>query len=134
MTSTPSHPTTLCISRVAAIPIRQILDAGLVAGGGSDAPVAPPSPLLSLGWMVTRETLRGDVLGPEQGITPREALHLYTLGSAHTQFAEGVLGTIEAGKLADLVVLDRNPFTVEPRSIRDIQVEMTIVDGRIVHE
>ncbi|MCI2421655.1 amidohydrolase [Saccharopolyspora sp. K220] len=117
-----------------AIPIREILDAGLIAGGGTDAPVVPPNPLWSLGWMVTRETLRGDVLGPEQGITPREALHLYTLGSARTQFAERDLGTIESGKLADLVVLDADPLTVEPRSIRDIGVDMTIVGGRVVHE
>jgi predicted amidohydrolase YtcJ len=94
----------------------------------------PPSPPWSLGWMVTRETLRGDVLGPEQGITPREALHLYTLGSARTQFAERILGTIEPGKLADLVVLNADPLTVQPHSIKDIQVDMTIVDGRIVHE
>ncbi|MGP4014312.1 amidohydrolase [Saccharopolyspora sp. 5N708] len=143
LASVQDHPVLLGFNQVRwwgqergarAIPIREILDAGLVVGGGTDAPVVPPSPLWSLGWMVTRETLRGDVLGPEQGITPREALHLYTLGSARTQFAEHDLGTIEPGKHADLAVLDADPLTVEPRSIRDIGVDMTIVDGRVVHE
>ncbi|MGW4489538.1 amidohydrolase [Amycolatopsis sp. NPDC004368] len=117
-----------------AVPIRDILDAGLVAGGGTDAPVVPPSPLWSLGWMVTRRTLRGDVLGPEQAITAREALHLYTLGSARTQFAEHTLGTLEPGKLADLVVLDADPLTVGPEAIKDLSVKMTVVSGRVVHE
>lgn len=117
-----------------AIPIREILDAGIVTGGGTDAPVAPPSPTWSMDWMVTRETLRGEVLGPEQAITPSEALELYTKGSARTQFAEQVVGTVEPGKLADLAVLDGDPIAVPPRSIRDITAEMTIVDGRIVHD
>jgi predicted amidohydrolase YtcJ len=143
LASVQDHPALLGFNQVRwwgeergarAIPIRDILDAGFVAGGGTDAPVVPPNPLWSLGWMVTRETLRGDVLGPEQRITPREALHLYTLGSAHTQFAESRLGTIQPGKLADIVVLDADPLTVEPRSIRDIGVDMTVVGGRVVHE
>ncbi|HZE34009.1 MAG TPA: amidohydrolase, partial [Actinoallomurus sp.] len=143
LASVQDHPVLLGFNQVRwwgeergarAIPIREVLDAGFVAGGGTDAPVVPPNPLWSLGWMVTRETLRGDVLGPEQSITLREALHLYTLGSAHTQFAEGRLGTIEQGKLADFVVLDADPLTIEPRSIRDIGVDLTIVGGRVVHE
>ncbi|MFI5610182.1 amidohydrolase [Amycolatopsis sp. NPDC051903] len=117
-----------------AIPIREILDAGLVAGGGTDAPVVPPNPLWSLGWMVTRETLKGDVLGPEHAITAREALHLYTLGSATTQFAEHTLGTIDRGKLADVVVLDADPLSVDPGAIKDIGVDLTVVDGRVVYE
>lgn len=117
-----------------AIPIREILDQGFVPGGGTDASVVPPNALWSLGWMVTRETLRGDVLGPEYGITPREALHLYTAGSAYTQFAERSLGTIEQGKLADLTVLDGDPLTAGPGSIKDIGADMTIVGGAPVYE
>lgn len=143
LTTLQDHPVLLGFNQVrwwgekrgaSAIPLRQILDAGFIVGGGTDAPVAPPEPMLSLGWMVTRQTLRGDVLGPEQAITPREALHMYTLGSARTQFAEDSLGTIEPGKLADLTLLDANPLTVGPRSIKDIQADMTVVDGRVVYE
>lgn len=117
-----------------AIPIRDILDAGIRAGGGTDAPVAPTSPMWSMDWMATRRTLRGDVLGPEQAITPREALELYTTGSATTQFAEHTLGTLRPGMLADLVVLDADPLSVPPRSIGEITAELTIMDGRIVHD
>lgn len=117
-----------------AIPIREILDAGIVAGGGTDAPVVPASPFSSMGWMVTRETLNGDVLGPEQGITPREALDLYTTGSARTQFAENVVGSVKPGMLADLAVLDADPLSAEPRSISEISAVLTMINGRIVHE
>lgn len=117
-----------------AIPIRTILDAGITTGGGTDAPVCPPSPLWSMGWMTTRKTLRGNVLGAEQAITPAEALHLYTIGSAYTQFAEDCIGSLVPGKLADLVVLDGNPLTVPADEIRDIQVMLTMVDGRTVYE
>lgn len=117
-----------------AIPIRTILDAGITTGGGTDAPVCPPSPLWSMGWMATRKTLRGTVLGPEQAITPAEALQLYTMGSAYTQFAEDSIGSLLPGKLADLVVLDGNPLTVPANEIRDIQVALTMVDGRTVYE
>lgn len=117
-----------------AIPVREILDAGITAGGGSDAPVVAPDPFLSLGWMVTRGTLSGEPLGPEHGISAAEALDLYTHGSAYTQFAEDALGTIEPGKLADLVVLDADPLSVQPDAIRDISADMTVVDGRVVHD
>ncbi|MEW2508016.1 amidohydrolase [Amycolatopsis sp. NPDC047767] len=143
LASVQDHPVLLGANQVTwwgaergsrAVPIRDILDAGLLAGGGTDAPVVPPSPLWSLGWMVTRETLKGDVLGPEQAITAREALHLYTLGSAQTQFAEHTLGTLDPGKLADLVVLDADPLTTDPGAIKDLGVTMTVVGGRVVHE
>lgn len=117
-----------------AIPTREILDAGIPAAGGSDAPVVAPNPFWSLGWMVTRWNLAGEPLGPQQAITAAEALDLYTHGSAYTQFAERTLGTLEPGKLADLVVLDADPLSVEPDAIRDISADMTVVDGRVTHD
>ena len=116
-----------------AIPIRRLIDAGLVLGGGTDAPVVLSDPFLSIWWMVTRGTLTGDPLGPEQGISVEEALRLWTIGSAKTQFAEASRGSIEAGKLADFVVLSDDILTVPPDQIRDLRAELTALGGRIVH-
>lgn len=115
-------------------PIRSLLDEGVMAGGGSDAPVLPPDPFDSIWWMVTRDTLTAGVLGPEQAITREEALRLYTMGSAYTQFAEEDQGSIEVGKLADLVVLSDDIMTVPDDEIRDIEALTTILDGEIVYE
>lgn len=116
------------------IPIRALLDEGIMAGGGSDAPVLPPDPFTSIGWMVTRDTLTAGVLGSEQAITREEALQLYTVGSAYTQFAEDEKGSIEVGKLADLVVLSDDILTVPEESIKDIEALMTVLGGEVVYE
>lgn len=116
------------------IPVRDIIDAGIATSAGTDAPVVPPNPFWSLWWMTTRKTLRGDVLGPDQAVTPREALDLYTAGGAYAQFAERKIGTLRPGKLADLVVLDGDPLSKDRDSIKDITVDATIVDGDVVFE
>ncbi|MFF4601067.1 amidohydrolase family protein [Amycolatopsis sp. NPDC001319] len=74
------------------------------------------------------------VVARSSAITAREALHLYTPGSATTQFAEHTLGTIDRGKLADVVVLGADPLSVDPGAIKDIGVDLTVVDGRVVYE
>jgi len=117
-----------------AIPLRTLLDNGIIFGGGTDAPVVPYDPFLSLWWMVTRNTLTAGVLGPEQAITRQEALRAYTIYSAYTQFMEDKVGSIEPGKLADLVVLSDDILTCAKDSIKDIKVLTTIVDGEIVYE
>jgi predicted amidohydrolase YtcJ len=117
-----------------AIPIRTLLDEGIMTGGGTDAPVLPANPFVSMWWMVARDTLAGETLGPEQAITREEALRLYTIDSAYTQFAEEETGSIEVGKLADLVVLSEDILTVPDENIRDIEAQMTLLDGGIVYE
>lgn len=117
-----------------AIPIRTLLDEGLTVGGGTDAPVVPWFPFESIGWMVTRETVTAGTLGSEQAITPTEALQLWTRQAAHTMHWEDELGSIEPGKRADLAVLDRDIVTCPEDEIRETTVEMTIVDGEVVHE
>jgi predicted amidohydrolase YtcJ len=116
-----------------AIPIRSMLDAGLQVGGGTDGPVVPVDPFLSMWWMTTRGTLNGYKLGPEQAITPREALQLYTINNATIMGVEKDRGSIETGKLADLAVLSQDVLSVPPDAIRDTKALMTIVDGKIVH-
>jgi predicted amidohydrolase YtcJ len=116
---------------------RSLLDAGAVLAFGSDWTVAPLDPLLGVYAAVTRRTLDGkNPTGwvPEQKITVEEAVRAYTFGSAYAEFAEKVKGAIAPGMLADLVVLDRDIFKIDPVDIEKTRVTMTIVDGRIVYE
>lgn len=99
--------------------------------------MAPPTPLEGLYAAVTRRTLDGAHPSgwvPEERITLEEALRAYTTGAAYAAFEEGEKGTLEPGKLADLVVIDRDLFQLRPEEIRDAQVRMTVVGGLVVYE
>jgi predicted amidohydrolase YtcJ len=116
-----------------AIPIRKTIDAGVLVGGGSDGPVVPVDPFLSMWWMTTRQVLKGYVLGPEHAITAKEALVLYTINNARILGVEKDRGSIEPGKLADLAVLSQDILAVPPDAIRQTKALMTVVGGKIVH-
>ena len=116
-----------------AIPIRKTIDAGVLVGGGTDGPVVPVDPFLSMWWMTTRQVLKGYALGKEHAITPKEALTLYTINNARIMGVEHERGSIETGKLADLAELSRDILSVPPAAIRDTRALMTVVGGRIVH-
>jgi hypothetical protein len=114
---------------------RSLLDAGTRIAFGSDWYVAPPTPLEGIYAAVTRRTLDGahpDGWVPEQKITVEEALAAYTRDAAYASFEEDVKGTVEPGKLADLVVLDRDITAISPEEIAGAAVRTTIVGGRIV--
>jgi predicted amidohydrolase YtcJ len=116
---------------------RSLLDAGARLAFGSDWFVAPPTPLEGIYAAVTRRTLddrHPDGWVPEQRITVEEALRAYTAGAAYAEFAEGDRGTLERGKLADLVLLDRDLTRIPPETIRDAHVLLTVVGGQVVHE
>ena len=116
---------------------RSLIDAGATLAFGSDWTVAPLDPMLGVYAAVTRRTLDGkNPQGwvPEQKITVEEAVRAYTFGSAYAEFAEKVKGTIAPGMLADIVILDRDIFTIDPVEIEKTLVRMTIVDGRVVYE
>lgn len=115
-------------------PIRRMLDEGLLVGGGTDAPILPIDPFICMWWMVTRKTLQGDCLGPDQAITIREALELYTVNNARIMGVEDRRGAIEPGKLADLVVLNQNLLEVPADAIRDTKALITVFGGKIVHQ
>ena len=115
-----------------AIPIRKLLDAKIMVGGGSDGPVVPFDPFQSMWWMTTRMTLNGYALGPEQAITAREALTLYTINNAIVLGVEKDRGSIEAGKLADLVAVSKDLLNIPPAELRDTRALMTMIGGKIV--
>lgn len=119
-------------------PVRAVVDRGIPAGAGTDAPVAHWNPFVALWWLVTRKVeARGAItgpLGPEMAVSREQALRLYTMGSADVDFMEDRAGSIEAGKLADLAVLSDDYMTVAEDRIRDLRSVLTMVDGRIVHE
>jgi predicted amidohydrolase YtcJ len=115
---------------------RSLLGAGARLTFGSDWNVAPLNPLLGIYAAVTRRTLddrnpTGWV--PEEKITVEEALRSYTINNAFASFDESKSGSIEVGKRADLVVLDRDIFNIPPGTIAQARVQYTIVDGKIVY-
>jgi predicted amidohydrolase YtcJ len=86
-------------------------------------------------WMcVTRKMANGDVFYPEERITREQALHMYTMGSAWMQFSEKERGSLEAGKLADLVVIDKDYLTCPEDEIRNIAPVLTMVGGNVVYQ
>ena len=115
---------------------RTLLDTGAKLGFGSDWTVAPLDPILGVYAAVTRRTLDGKHPNgwvPEQKITVGEALRAYTEGNAYATFNEGKWGTLAPGYYADLVVVDRNLFTVPPDSLDRARVSYTIVGGKVVY-
>ncbi len=108
-------------------PLKTLISRGIVVSGGSDCPMEPLSPLTGIQTAVTRSAF------PEERITVEEALCLYTSNAAYASSEENVKGSIEESKLADLTVLSRDPLKVTPNKIGDIEVEMTILGGRIVY-
>lgn len=114
-------------------PHRTMNEMGIVAGGNSDYPVSDGNPLIQIYEAVTRRTRTGLVVGPEEAIGVMDAVRLYTWNGAFLGKEENVKGSLEPGKLADMVVLDRDILTVPHEAIKDIKVLMTIVDGKVVY-
>ena len=115
-------------------PVRAYLDRGFVVAGGTDSPVVPYSPLWAIYHFVTRDTITGGVMGAGQRITRQEALRVATINNAFLTFEERAKGSIEAGKLADLVVLPEDILTCPEKHIEQMPVTMTMVGGRVVYE
>jgi predicted amidohydrolase YtcJ len=116
---------------------RTLLDTGATLAFGTDWSVAPLNPLLGVYAAVTRRTLDGKNPNgwiPEQKITVEETVRAYTVGSAFAEFTEDVKGTLTPGKLADIVIIDRDIFKIDPIEIEKAKVTTTIMDGRIVYE
>lgn len=116
---------------------RSLLDSGAVLAFGSDWPVAPMDPLMGIYAAATRRTLDGKNPNgwvPEQKITVAEAIHAYTMGSAFAEYQEKVKGSIEPGKLADMIVLSDDILHEDPVLIEKTRVEMTIFGGKVIYD
>ena len=114
--------------------LRSFLDAGVKVAPGSDYPPGPFEPMMALQSAVTRTDMKGTLWGPKQRISVEEALRVQTLHGAYASFEEKIKGSIERGKLADLVVLGRDPLREDPSSLVSIPIERTMVGGRWVYE
>ena len=115
-------------------PIRTLLKSGVKVAASSDCPIAPANPLIGIYAATSRMTETGETVLSEEKITPEEALRMYGENAARATFDEGMKGSISPGKLADLVVLNGDPTKVPINEIKDIKVEMTILNGEIVWE
>jgi len=113
---------------------RSFIDSGVVSTGATDYPPGPFEPLMGIQSCVTRTDMNGKLWGASQRISVEEALRLYTQNGAYASFEEDIKGSIEVGKLADLVVLSHDITTVDPFGIIDIPIEQTVIGGRAVYE
>lgn len=117
-------------------PFKSFLDSGVKMCFGTDWYVAPLNPLLGIYAAVTRRTLddkNPDGWIPEQKISVEDAIKCYTVNSAYASFEENIKGTIETGKLADLIILSDDILTIDPNKIKDAKVEMTMFDGKVIY-
>ncbi len=113
-------------------PVKMYLDAGLPVSSGTDAPVVPYPPLWTLYHFITRDTISGGVLGPDQRVSRQQALRMATINNAWLNMEERTKGSIEPNKLADLVILNEDPLTCPEPRLRDAKVLATIVGGKLV--
>src|SRR6202167_2792368 len=115
---------------------RSLLDSGAVLAFGSDWDVAPMQPLMGIYAAATRRTLDGKRPGgwvPGQKISVAEAIRAYTMGSAYASFNERIKGSLEPGKLADLVVVSDDILEIPPAEIEKTRVAATIFNGKIIY-
>ena len=115
-------------------PYRSAIDLGIPVAGHSDWDVTAADPMLRIYDMVNRKSKEGIVYGLNQRVTPEEAIRVWTMGGAYASFEEKIKGSIGVGKLADIVILSSDPTAVSPDRIKDIQVEMTIIGGKLAYE
>lgn len=114
------------------MPMRSYLDRGVPLAGSSDSPVASHNPWIGLAAAIDRTTVNGFQLGPDQCLTPDEALAMYTTGGAFVLNRAGITGQLAPGSVADLVVLDADPRGMSPAELRNCHPIATLVNGQIV--
>ncbi len=106
---------------------------GIPVAGTSDSPVSEARPMLRIQSMVTRTSAEGKCYGPDQRVTVDQAIRAWTCGGAFASFEEQEKGSLKVGKLADMIVLARDPWDTPPSELKDIEVDCSVVGGRIVY-
>ena len=130
-----SYRTSLGDERAARMmPMRTYLERGVQLAGSSDSPVATHNPWIGITTAIARTTVKGTVLGADQCLTSDEALRMYTTGGAFVLNRESSLGTLEPGKLADLIVLDDDPRDLDSTELMNVEPRAAMVGGRWVHD
>ena len=112
---------------------RSFLDYGITVPGASDYNPGPFEPMMAIQSMVTRRDYQGREWGPNQKVTVDEALRIATINGAHASYEERTKGSITPGKLADFVMLEKDPHDVDPNTIKDIRIVRTVVGGTTMH-
>ncbi len=115
-------------------PVKSLVDRGVRVAGSSDAPVTDHRPLFGIQQAITRRTAGGDVCGPYEIVDLQTAIRMHTINGAYASFEETRKGSIEVGKLADLVMLDEDIAQVPSENLAQVPVAMTIGGGKVVHE
>ncbi len=110
------------------------MESGLTVAGSSDSPVVPAIPIMGLYSAVNRRAESGQLVLPGEGVNAEQALKMFTVNAAYATFEENIKGSILPGKLADIVLLSGNPLTCAPEEIKNIQVHMTVIDGKVEWE
>jgi predicted amidohydrolase YtcJ len=111
-----------------------LVKSGLFAAAGSDSPIVPNSPVMGIYGAVTRLTSSGQMLNPAEKLTAAEVIKMYTLNAAYASHEDKIKGSIAPGKLADMILLSRNPTRVSAEEIKGIKVQITVIGGKVVWE
>jgi len=114
-------------------PYASLRDDGILVAGSSDAPVISASPLLGMRDAILRRTDGGNAIGATEALSAAEALEMFTIRAAFVSHHEAAVGSLEVGKLADFVVLDRDPLTAPPETLGETIVRRTVVGGAIAY-
>lgn len=123
-------------------PYRSLFKAGVIVNGGSDhmvkfdsyTSINPYNPFLSMWSIITRKTERGSIINQEEAISREQALKMYTINNAYAHFEEEIKGSIEPGKLADMVIISDDILSCPVDNIKDIKAEVTILGGEVVYK
>lgn len=115
-------------------PARDQFDHQIIAAGASDSPVTDFNPLIGIHAAVNRQSKSGQAVGDNQRVSVMEAIRMFTWNGAYASFEEGIKGSIEPGKLADLVILDGNILNTPVERIKERKVAMTMIDGELVYQ
>lgn len=116
------------------VPCKKYFDAEIIVGGSTDCPVVPCSPFYGMYAAVTRKTVASGVIGPEEKITPTQALFMWTKNSAYFSHDDDKMGSIEVGNFGDMILIDTDILNCDRDEIKDTKVKLTILGGKIVFE